>query len=89
MVKIEIYTSPTCGACNMMKKVIPGSEIESLVEFKTVYGADGEDNLHFIKSKGFTSIPIVRVINGTKEEFHIGFTPIPKIQESIQKLAGV
>lgn len=89
MVKIEIYTSPTCGACNMMKKVIPGSEIESLVEYKTIYGAEGEDNLHFIKGKGFSSIPVIRVFDGSKEEFHIGFTPIPKIQESIKKLAEV
>lgn len=84
--KVIVYTSPTCGACNMVKSQIPGSKYESLFEIKTIYGAEGHENLEFIKSKGFSSIPVIQVVGETAEEFHVGFVPMNKLNEIIERV---
>ena len=88
-VKVHVYTSPTCGACKMVKAQIPGSKYENLFEEKTVYGSEGKENLDFIKSMGFNSIPVIRIFNETQEEFHVGFMPITKIEEKINILSNM
>lgn len=89
MTKIQIYTSPTCGACNMLKKTIAGSELESMIEFKEVHGEENKANLEFLQSKGFSSIPLIHIFNDKTEDFHVGFAPIPVIKQKIKKVEEV
>lgn len=82
--KVIVYTSPTCGACKMVKLQIPGSKYESLFEERSIHGTEGKENLDYIKGKGFNSIPVIRIVNNEKEVFHVGFIPMAKLIQKIE-----
>ena len=82
--KVAVYTSPTCGACKMVKLQIPGSKHESLFEERSIYGIEGKENLDYIKEKGFNSIPVIKIFNDEKEVFHVGFIPMANLIQKIE-----
>lgn len=84
-VNIDIYTSPTCGACNMMKKAIEGSKYEEKIVFKSIHGKEGKDNLDFVKNNKFSSIPVIHIYNKESEEFFVGFMPLADLNRRIEK----
>lgn len=82
--KVTVYTSPTCGACRMVKLQIPGSKYEELFEERSIHGAEGKENLDYIKEKGFSSIPVIKIFNDEKEVFHVGFIPMVNLIQKIE-----
>lgn len=89
MTKIEIYTKPGCGGCEKIKEEMKGKELEKSVEYKTIKGKEGKDNLHYLKSLGFTNIPVIKAYNETKEDFLVGYHTIQQIEELAKNINEV
>lgn len=85
--KIDIYTKPGCKGCDKIKNELHNSDLEEIVEYKTIQGREGKPNLDFIKSKGIQYIPAIHIysLNGEIDKILEGSVTIETIKQEIKK----
>lgn len=68
MSKVIVYTTIDCPQCMMTKQYMDSLNIE----YETIDATDNEEAREYVKSLGFTSLPVVVVESG---EAWFGFRP--------------
>lgn len=81
-VKITVYTTPTCGGCQMLKKQIPSSEFNEHFDVQEI----NDTNRDFLKENNINSVPAIVMEVGTRSQIIVGYRPIQMIDGLIKEM---
>ncbi|MBN2839302.1 MAG: hypothetical protein JXM74_11155 [Fusobacteriaceae bacterium] len=81
-IKITVCTTPTCGACKMLKKIIPDSEFSDFFDIQEI----NENNRNIIQEKNVVAVPTIFMEVGNRSQIITGYRPIHMIDDLIKEM---
>lgn len=81
-VRITVYTTPTCGGCQMLKQQIPSSEFSGYFDIQEI----NDENREFLKKNNISSVPAIHMEVATRSQIIVGYRPIQIIDGLIKEM---
>ncbi|HIK01754.1 TPA: glutaredoxin family protein [archaeon] len=83
MIKVKIYTTPTCAYCISAKEFFDKNDIE----YEAIDITKDAEGMKWMQERGFQGVPVIVLGEGDKEEILQGFNE--EVQSQIEEELGM